>query len=330
VAVKEYVGFATKKLISAIVTVFLITCVNFVIFRLAPGDPVRMMFGDPRVTAEQMQTVREQFGLNKSLGGQFLSYMKELAKGNMGISFSHKKPVLQVIGERVPNTLILVLTALIIAIIAGVSLGALAGWRSGSRFDQIIVSASLAVYSVPSFAFGLILLLLFSFILFIFPLGGMSTAASGFTGFRHILDVGWHLVLPAISIIFWYIGEYVILTRSSMVDVLGKDYIITARAKGLKEKKILKGHALRNALLPVITMSGINFAFAIGGVIEAETVFSWPGIGRLTYDAVMKRDYPLLQGIFLIFAVSVVFVNLFIDLLYGYIDPRIKRGGAKS
>ena len=327
---KKYFGFVVKKLIFAVMTVLLITCVNFIIFRMAPGDPVRMMFGDPRIKAEQMQIIREQFGLDQPLGIQFLSYMKELSRGNMGISFSHKKPVIQVIAERVPNTLILVLTSLVIAIAAGVSLGALAGWKSGSRFDQIIVSVSLAVYSVPSFALGLILLLIFAFVFTLFPLGGMATAASGFTGFRYILDVGWHLVLPAISIIFWYIGEYVLLTRSSMVDVLGKDYILTARAKGLKEKSILKDHALRNALLPVITMSGINFAFAIGGVIEVETVFSWPGIGRLIYEAVMKRDYPLLQGVFLIFAISVVFVNLFVDLIYGYIDPRIKRGGAET
>ena len=328
VSARGYFGFAAKKLISAVITIILITCVNFVIFRMAPGDPVRMMFGDPRVSAEQMQKVREQFGLDKPLGGQFLSYMKELSRGNLGISFSHKKPVMDAIAERIPNTLILVLTALVIAILAGVSLGAMAGWKSGSRFDRVIVSVSLAVYSVPTFALGLILLLVFSFIFLIFPLGGMATAASGYTGFKYFLDVGWHMVLPAVSIIFWYIGEYVLLTRSSMVDALGKDYITTARAKGLKEKTIRRGHALRNALLPVITMSGINFAFAIGGVIEAETVFSWPGIGRLTYDAVMKRDYPLLQGIFLIFAISVVFVNLFVDLLYGYIDPRIKKGGA--
>jgi peptide/nickel transport system permease protein len=327
VSANKYFSFATKKIISAVMTVIIITSVNFVIFRLAPGDPIRMMFGDPRINAEQMQVLREKFGLDKPIGIQFLSYMKQLSKGDMGISFSHKKPVIEVIAKRIPNTLLLVVTSLIIAIAAGVSIGAMAGWKSGSRFDQIAVTISLAVYSVPSFALGLILLLVFAFIFMIFPLGGMSTAASGFTGFRYIRDVGWHLVLPAISIIFWYIGEYVLLTRSSMVDVLGKDYIITARSKGLKEKAILKGHALRNALLPVITMSGINFAFAIGGVIEAETVFSWPGIGRLTYDAVMKRDYPLLQGLFLVFAVSVVFVNLFVDLIYGYIDPRIKKGG---
>lgn len=328
-AAKGYFRFAGKKLLSAMITVFLITCVNFIIFRIAPGDPVRMMFGDPRVKAEQMQKVREQFGLDKPMGAQFLSYLKELPKGNLGISFSHKRPVTEVIFERLPNTLLLVLTALIIAIVLGVVLGAMAGWRSGTRFDRGIVSVSLAVYSIPSFALGLLLLLIFSFLLTAFPLGGMSTAASGYTGLRHIADVGWHMVLPALSIVFWYIGEYVLLTRSSMVDVLNQDYITLARAKGLRESVVLRRHAFRNALLPVITMTGINFAFAVGGVIEAETVFSWPGIGRLTYDAVMKRDYPLLQGLFLVFALSVVFVNLLVDLVYGYIDPRIKKGGAE-
>ncbi len=142
----------------------------------------------------------------------------------------------------------------------------------------------------------------------------------------YVKDVIWHLILPAFSIILWYIGEYILLTRSSMVDVLDQDYIVTARTKGLRESTILRKHALRNALLPVVTLSGVNFAFAIAGVIEAETVFSWPGIGRLTYDAVMKRDYPLLQGIFLLFAVSVVLANFLVDLIYSRIDPRIKTG----
>lgn len=326
-AARGFVNFAFKKLFAAALTIIAITCVNFVIFRIAPGDPVRMMFRDPRVSAQQMQRVRERFGLDKPLGGQFAAYVKELARGNLGMSFWQKRPVLEVIADRVPQTLMLVLTSLVIAIIMGTSFGALAGWKSGSRFDSIIMSISLAVYSIPTFAMGLVLLLVFSFMLTVFPLGGMSTPASGFSGFRHFLDVLWHMVLPAVSIIFWYVGEYVLLTRSSMIDVLGKEYITTARAKGLKESAILRNHALRNALLPVVTMSGISFAFAIGGVIEAETVFSWPGVGRLVYDAVLKRDYPLLQGIFLIFAVSVVLMNLVVDLVYGYVDPRIKVGG---
>jgi peptide/nickel transport system permease protein len=206
----------------------------------------------------------------------------------------------------------------------------MAGWRAGTRFDSIVMSVSLALYSIPTFAMGLLILLVFSFLLAVFPLGGISTPASGFSGIRQLLDILWHMVLPAISIVFWYIGEYVLLTRSSMIDVLGKAYITTARAKGLKEGVVRRGHALRNALLPVVTMTGVNFAFAIGGVIEAETVFSWPGVGRLVYDAVMKRDYPLLQGIFLVFAVSVVLFNLIVDLIYGYIDPRIKVGGERK
>ena len=329
-AARGFVSFAISKLIAAVITILAITCVNFVIFRMAPGDPIRMMFRDPRVSAEQMQKVREKFGLDKPLSGQFVAYVKELAKGDLGISFWQKRPVLEVIGDRIPQTLILVITALVIAVVLGTLFGAMAGWRSGTRFDSIVMSASLALYSIPTFAMGLLILLVFSFLLAVFPLGGISTPASGFTGIRQLLDLLWHMVLPAISIVFWYVGEYVLLTRSSMIDVLGKEYITTARAKGLKEGVVLRGHALRNALLPVVTMTGVNFAFAIGGVIEAETVFSWPGVGRLVYDAVLKRDYPLLQGIFLVFAVSVVVFNLIVDLVYGYIDPRIKVGGERK
>ena len=186
------------------------------------------------------------------------------------------------------------------------------------------MSLSLAVYSIPIFAMGLILFLVFAYALRLFPLGGISTPASGLTGLAHAGDVLWHLVLPSVSIIFWYMGEYVLLTRGAMVDVMGQPYIFTARTKGLREKDILFRHALRNALLPIVTMTGVYLAFSIGGIIEAETVFSWPGVGRLVYEAVMKRDYPLLHGIFLFFSFVVVTVNLVVDLIYGYIDPRIK------
>lgn len=316
--------YVARKLFASVVTIFVIMCVNFVIFRIAPGDPIRMMFRDPRVSAEQMQAVREKFGLDKPLGGQFLAYLKQLSRGNLGISFWQKRPVMEVIASRVPQTLLLVLTALVLAIILGTVFGAIAGWRSGTKLDTVILTISLAMYSIPSFALGLVLLLVFAFLLAVFPLGGITTPASGFTGLRQILDVLWHMILPASSVVVWYIGEYVLLTRSSMVEVLGQDYITTARAKGLKESAILKNHALRNALLPVVTMAGLNMAFAIGGVIEAETVFSWPGVGRLLYDAVMKRDYPLLQGVFLVFAVSVVLANFIVDMIYGFVDPRIK------
>ncbi|MCP4021441.1 MAG: ABC transporter permease, partial [Desulfobacteraceae bacterium] len=169
-------------------------------------------------------------------------------------------------------------------------------------------------------------LMLFAYVIPIFPLGGIMTPASGYEGFELVKDVAWHMFLPAISIVVWYVGEYVVLTRSSMIDVMEQEYIITARAKGLKKYRVLKDHALRNALLPVVTITGVNLAFAVAGVIEAETVFSWPGVGRLTFDAVSQRDYPLLQGLFMLFAFCIVIANLVIDLIYGYIDPRITVG----
>ncbi|RKX93293.1 MAG: ABC transporter permease [Spirochaetes bacterium] len=320
--------FILKKLTGALITIVAIAIANFAIFRIAPGDPIRMMFKDPRVSTEQLQAMRVKFGLDKSIGGQFIDYVKQLLHGNLGFSFWQKRPVADVIGDRIGQTLILVVTALVIATTLGIILGAISGWRNGSKTDRTILSLSLVLYSIPTFAMGILLLLVFGFILLLFPLGGITTPASGFTGFMYLKDVLWHMVLPAFSIVLWYVGEYILLTRSSMVEVMDQDYIVTARSKGLRESVILRKHALRNALLPVVTLSGVNFAFAIAGVIEAETVFSWPGIGRLTYDAVMKRDYPLLQGIFLLFAVSVVVANFIVDLIYTRIDPRIKTGAA--
>jgi peptide/nickel transport system permease protein len=323
----NFAGFACRKGIAAVITVIAILCVNFIIFRVAPGDPVRLMFKDPRVSKENLQLQREKFGLDKPLSGQFVAYVRQMSRGDLGISFWQKRPVINVIAERIPNTIALVLSALSVAIVLGVALGAFAGWRSGTKIDTFILTASLTLYSIPTFALGILLLLIFAYALSIFPLGGIVTPASGYEGFAYFKDVVWHMFLPCFSIVLWYIGEYVILTRSSMMDVLGQDYIATARAKGLKESHILRNHALRNAILPVVTLTGINIGFAIAGVIEAETVFSWPGIGRLVYDAVVKRDYPLLQGVFLVFAVSVVLANLAIDLIYGLIDPRIKVAG---
>jgi len=325
---KGYLGFAIRKISAAAITIFAVICVNFVIFRLVPGDPVRLLFSDPRASAAQIREMRERFGLDRPLFEQFLAYLRQLfLHGDMGMSFVHRRPVMEVIMGRVPQTLLLVLTALFIAVIVGTLLGALAGWRTGTRFDATVVSFSLAMYSIPTFALGIILLLVFALILGWFPLGGMYSVELSLTGWAHLRDVAWHLVLPAGSVVLWYIGEYVILTRSAMQDVLDQDYITAARAKGLKESVVLGRHALRNAILPVVTVTGMNIAFAVAGIIQAETVFRWPGIGRLMYESVVRRDYPVLQGLFVIFAVAVVLANLIVDLIYGYIDPRIKVGG---
>lgn len=318
--------FVLRKVVAACLTLAVIICANFFIFRIAPGDPARMMFRDPRVSAESLELMKKKFGLDKPITGQFIAYVKNLAHGDLGISFSQQQPVVEVLASRLPYTILLVVTALTFAIIVGVALGAVAGWLSGSKFDTAILTASVTMYSVPTFALGIILLMVFAYIFPIFPLGGIMTPASGYEGFELARDIGWHMFLPAISIVVWYVGEYVVLTRSSMIDVMEQEYITTARAKGLKKHRILKDHALRNALLPVITITGVNLAFAAAGVIEAETVFSWPGVGRLAFDAVSQRDYPLLQGVFMLFAFAIVLANLAIDLIYGYIDPRITVG----
>jgi peptide/nickel transport system permease protein len=220
-------------------------------------------------------------------------------------------------------------TALIIAAVVGTILGAIAGWKTGSKYDSVIVSTSLAMYAVPTFAMGIVLMLFFAIYLGIFPLSGMATIESGLTGWAHFKDVVQHMVLPVTSVVIWYVGGYVIITRNAMQDVLDQDYITSARAKGLKESIILRRHALRNAILPVVTITGVHVGWAVAGVIQAETVFGWPGVGRLMYDSVFARDYPVLQGLFLLFAAVLVTANLVVDLTYGYIDPRIKVGGGQ-
>ena len=329
-ALKGFVGFASGKISAAVLTIFVIICANFVIFRVVPGDPVRLLFGDPRAGRHRIAEMRELFGLTGTLWDQFVAYLRQLfLHGDLGFSFVYRAPVMEVILDRVPQTLLLIVTALIIAVVLGTMLGAIAGWKSGTKFDSIIVTVSLGFYSIPTFILGIILMMIFAFALGLFPIGGMDTIGAGYTGWAYVGDVAWHMFLPCGAIVIWYIGEYVILTRSAMQDVLGQDYITSARAKGIKESAVLRRHALRNAILPVVTMTGINLAFAVAGVIEAETVFRWPGVGRLVYDSVMSRDYPVLQGLFLIFAVAIVTANLVVDLIYGYIDPRIKVGGGQ-
>ena len=203
------------------------------------------------------------------------------------------------------------------------------GWKTGSKLDAFLVSNSLASYSIPAFCVSLVLLVIFAYRIGIFPLAGMTTPASRLTGWAYWGDVLWHMFLPGLAVVIMYVGQYVLITRNSMQDTLDQDYILSARAKGVKESVILRRHALRNAILPVVTMTGMSLARGIAGSLQVEIVFSWPGIGRLMYEAILKRDYPVLQGLFLIFAVSIVVASLVVDLIYGRIDPRIKLGGGQ-
>ena len=321
-------GFVVRKVSAAVLTIYIIVCFNFVLFRMVPGDPVRLMFHDPRIPSASLEHLYERFGLTGSLWDQFVAYQRQLfIYGDLGLSFARKLPVSEVIAGKIPKTLLMVVTALIIASVVGTALGAIAGWKTGTKFDTVIVSFSLTTYAIPTFAMGILLMMIFALHLGILPLRGMETIESGLTGWAYFKDVVSHMVLPVTSISVWYIGGYVIITRNSMQDVLDQDYITLARAKGIKESAVLRRHALRNAILPVVTMLGVHVGWAVAGVIQAETVFGWPGVGRLMYTSVMARDYPVLQGLFLLFSVILVLANLVVDLIYGYIDPRIKVGG---
>ena len=321
----SYWRFLIKKALITILTIFATLTANFFIFRIMPGDPAKLLLNDPRLKKENIELVRSQLGLDKPLWQQYLIYLKESFKGNFGISFVHNVPVSQIIAQRLPQTLLLLSVAIAISTVVGIAVGAICGWKRGSKLDATLLTASLISYMVPTFWIGIVLLMVFSLWLGWFPVGGITTIGGG-AGIPKWLDVLKHMFLPTVALVLWYAGEYVILMRGSMLDVMREDYILTARAKGLRSLTILKDHAVRNALLPVVTLIALNIGWMVGGCIEVEVVFSWPGMGKLIYDAVLKRDYPVLQGCFVIITITVILANLIADLIYGYIDPRIRRG----
>jgi len=323
--VNSYWRFLIKKALITILTIFATLTANFFIFRIMPGDPAKLLLNDPRLKKENIELVRKQLGLDKPLWQQYLIYLKESLKGNFGISFVHNIPVSQIIAQRLPQTLLLLSVAIAISTVVGIAVGAICGWKRGSKLDATLLTASLISYMVPTFWIGMVLLMVFSLWLGWFPVGGITTIGGG-AGIPKWLDILRHMFLPTVALVLWYAGEYVILMRGSMLDVMKEDYILTAKAKGLRSLRILKDHAVRNALLPVVTLIALNIGWMVGGAIEVEVVFSWPGMGKLIYDAVLKRDYPVLQGCFVIITITVILANLIADLIYGYIDPRIRRG----
>ena len=321
-------GFIAKKVAITALTLFILITINFFLFRILPGDPARLLFKNPKASKEALAYIRERFGIDKPLWVQYLIYIRETLVGNFGWSFVYNEPVMNVIARRLPNTLLLIGSAAVVSTVIGIILGAIAGWKKGTKTDFIIFGFSVITTWLPSFWVGIILLLIFGWWLRMFPLGGITTPAVSYPSiFSYWADVLWHMTLPMVNLLFWYLGEYVLLMRSSMLDVLAEDYIVTARAKGLKERVILINHAMRNALLPVVTLTTINLGFVVAGAIQTEIVFSWPGLGRLMYDSLVMRDYPLLQGTFLILAICVIAANFFADLIYGYLDPRIRVRG---
>lgn len=327
-ALKGYWGFVVRKITASLIILFAIISSTFVIFRMMPGDPVQLMFNDPRLSRQDMELLYERFGLTGSMWEQFVAYLRQLLlHGDLGMSFMQQRPVMDVLVSRIPQTVLLMVVAIIVALLIGISLGTIAGWRTGSRFDTAVITGALTMYGIPTFCMGIILLLVFGVYLKVFPIGGYSSPVSGLTGFAYLLDVARHLVLPALAVTLWYIGAYILITRNSIHDVLDQDYIVLARAKGLKESTVIRKHGLRNALLPVTTATGLYLAHALGGAVQAEVVFAWPGLGLLMYESIIRRDYPVLQGAFLVMGIVIIVANLLVDLVYGLLDPRIKVGG---
>ena len=313
--------YVIKRTAFAVITVFVAVTINFVLFRLAPGTAVSNLSRVPHATQELRHALRQEFGLDKSKAAQYGIYLKQLAHGNLGISFANQQPVSHNLWVALKNTLPMVALGTIFAIVFGTLTGVIAAWRRGTALEGATVTTALGFYSMPTHWLGLMLVILFTGVL---PTGGMANDFLINPSFwTHLKDVLSHMVLPSLTLGLVLYGEYTLIVRSAMLETLGEDYILTARAKGLKPWAIVRKHALRNAMLPIATLVALSLGYIVAGAILIETVFSWPGIGRAVYDAVLQRDYPMLQGAFLLLTISVVFFNLVADLLYFKLDPRI-------
>jgi len=314
-------GYIFRRLFRGLITLIIAVSITFLILRLMPGDPTTIML-DPRMNEAARQRLLKEFGLTKPLFTQYLLYFKQLLKGDLGYSFIYKTPVSEVILSRLPWTLLLMGLTQIVTMFIGIPLGVFAGYRKGSAWDQLINAFTIFGISVFIPWLGITLLYFFGYRIPIFPIGGAYTP--GLNGTELYLNVIKHLVLPVLTLTLIYLANYVLYMRASMVDVLSEDYIRTARAKGANENKVLWKHAVKNALIPTVTMAGLLIGRMVSGAVLTETIFSYPGVGRMIYEAVGQQDYPILQGAFLILALSVIIMNIITDLLYAFLDPRVK------
>jgi peptide/nickel transport system permease protein len=316
--------YVSRQLASIIPTILLSILINFILLHAAPGDPARVMAGRDNPSDAQIEEIRRQLGLDQSLPIQFWNYVKELAQGNLGQSIAFKQPVFDLIMDRLPATLMLTVTSAVIAVIIGTLLGAFAAQKSDKPIDTTLSFTNYTLFAVPSFWLGLIMIVVFASKLGWFPTSGMRSVRADYTGWRDRLDVLEHMVLPVATLALVQIPIYFRITRASVQQQQREDYVTTFRATGIPEKKIFQRYALRNALLPTVTVFGLSLGFVFTGAALVEIVFAWPGIGRLTLDAVFRRDYPLLLGVYLILAIAISIAVLITDIVYALLDPRIR------
>jgi peptide/nickel transport system permease protein len=319
-------SFLVRKVAQLAITLFAVIAFNFLLFRILPGDPVRLYARSGHLTPEAAAQLRAFFGLDKPVWQQFFIYLKDLAHGDLGFSLTYHRPVVDILGQRMANTLLLLGAATVLVVALGIALGVMAAARRGKKIDSATVMGSLVLWSMPTFWTGLLLLFAFAVWFKVLPTTGISEPGAVYaTPLAKVADIARHLVLPTITLALVDIGQFVLITRSSLVDVLTEDFITTARAKGVPRRRIVWHHGMRNAMLPVVTASALYIGLVVGGAIQVETVFSWPGMGELTYDAVLRRDYPVLEACFLVFAATVILANFLSDLLYRRLDPRVRQ-----
>ncbi len=321
----RYAGFIVRRLIKAVIVILGITVLAFFLIRLAPGDAADVFIGDigvvdPAILAE----IRHQYGLDQPLWVQLYDYVSHIFMLDLGYSYRQQARVIDVIAARLPATLLLASAALVFAISVGMLLGTLAARRVGGWADTAISAVALIVYATPSFWLGLMAILLFAVYMPVLPPFGMTRLGEANNGLSHAVDVGWHLILPALTLGLFFLAVFTRLTRAQVLEVADMDFVRTARAKGVPEGRVVRRHVLRNALLPVVTYAGYQAGHLVSGAVLVETVFAWPGIGRLAFDSIVGRDYNMLLGIFIVTGAIVVLFNLLTDLLYAVVDPRIE------
>jgi peptide/nickel transport system permease protein len=310
-------GYLLRRLLSAIPVMGVVALFVFLLLRLTPGDPAAILAGD-NATPEQLERIRISLGLNQPLYTQFFSWVGSLLHGDLGTSLSSNQPVLKLIGQRIEPSIAVAIATIVLSVVIAVPLGVIAAWRRGTLIDRFVMGLSVVGFSVPVFVIGYVLIQIFAIDLRWLPVQGYRSIAAGFGPFFE------RLILPTVTLSFIYVALIARMTRASMLDVLGEDYVRTARAKGIGEAGVLLRHGLRNAAVPVITVIGTGFALLISGVVVTESVFNLPGIGRLTVDAVLSRDYPVIQGLILLTSGVNLGVNLLIDVAYTLLDPRIR------
>ena len=317
--------FVSGKVAASLVTLFFVICFNFFLFRVVETDPVASLFRGRNLTASQKAELTRQFGLDKSTGGQFVDYLKQTATLNLGRSYQTNQPVWSEIKDKAGPTIALVGVSAVLSAVMGTLLGIAAAWRRRSKTDYSVQGVTMAFYSMPDFFLGMALLITFGVGLGLFPTGGIVDPASTATGLGKLSDQAQHMFLPALTLTLAYLGEYALVMRSSLLETMREDYLVLARAKGLRDVLVRNRHAVPNALLPVVALLAINFGFVLSGAIAVEAIFSWPGLGLASYEALKGPDLPLLQGMFLVFSAAVILFNLIADLLYAYLDPRVRR-----